>query len=220
MGWSLSKGFWGYQRVTHQSSGLGSSHFEKIILDLCASYGPLFRHSFGTKEQWRLWILHLLLEQNSNWSRISINPIEKEFLAFVFVIQKIWHYLVGQTIHIISRDNPLRILMTKPRFLNSKLANWAILLIQYDITFVPQKAFKGQALTDFLAAHLVQKTSKLHTDITHTHTCTYIYTYTNIHITRPHILHANTRYIHTHSCTYPHTHMHSRTHILNTQANN
>jgi len=55
--------------------------------------------------------------------------------------------------------------MTKPGSLNSKLANWVILLSQYDMTFVPRKAIKGQAFADFLAAHLVPKTSKLHEDI-------------------------------------------------------
>ena len=33
------------------------------------------------------------------------------------------------------------------------------------MTFVPQKAIKGQALADFLAAHPVSETSKLHEDI-------------------------------------------------------
>ena len=33
------------------------------------------------------------------------------------------------------------------------------------MTFVPQKAVKGQALVDFLAAHAVSKISKLHEDI-------------------------------------------------------
>ena len=33
------------------------------------------------------------------------------------------------------------------------------------MTFVPQKAIKGQAFADFLTAHSVSKTSKLHEDI-------------------------------------------------------
>jgi len=75
------------------------------------------------------------------------------------------HYLVGQTIHVISRVNPLWILITKPSSLKTRLANWAILLSQYDMTFVPQKAIKGQTLSDFLAAHPILETSKLYEDI-------------------------------------------------------
>jgi hypothetical protein len=93
------------------------------------------------------------------------NPVEKECLALVFAVQKTRHYLVGQTIHVVSRVNPLRILMTKPTSLNSRLANWAILLSQYNMIFTPQKAVKGQALADFLAAHPIPETSKLHEDI-------------------------------------------------------
>ena len=93
------------------------------------------------------------------------NPIEKEYLALVFAIQKTRNYLVGQTIHVISRVNPLRLLMTKPGSLNSRLAKCALLLSQYDMIFIPQQAVKGQALAEFLAAHPVLEHSKLHEDI-------------------------------------------------------
>jgi len=55
--------------------------------------------------------------------------------------------------------------MTKPTSLNSRLANWAMLLSQYNMIFTPQKSVKGQALVDFLAAHPVPETSKLHEEI-------------------------------------------------------
>jgi len=61
------------------------------------------------------------------------NPTEKECLALVFTVLKTRHYLVGQTIHVISRVNPLHILMTKSGSLNSRLAKRAILLSQYDM---------------------------------------------------------------------------------------
>ena len=93
------------------------------------------------------------------------NPVEKECHALFFAIQKMRYYLVGQTIHIISRVNPLRILITKSSSLNSRLANWFMLLSQYYMIFVSQKAIKGQALADFLATHLIPETSKLHEDI-------------------------------------------------------
>ena len=37
--------------------------------------------------------------------------------------------------------------------LSGRLAKWAMFLSQFDITYVPQKAMKGQALANFLAAH-------------------------------------------------------------------
>ena len=55
--------------------------------------------------------------------------------------------------------------MIKLGSLNSRLVKWAILLSQYDMLFVSQKAVKGQALADFLAAHPIPKSSKLHEDI-------------------------------------------------------
>jgi len=55
--------------------------------------------------------------------------------------------------------------MTKPGSLNSRLAKWAILLSQYDMLFVPQKAIKSQALADFLTTHSVSESSNLHEDI-------------------------------------------------------
>ena len=93
------------------------------------------------------------------------NPIEKKYLALVFAVQKMRHYLVGQTINIISRVNPLRLLMTKPSSLNGRLAKWAILLSQYEIRFLPQKAVKGQAVADFLAEHLDLRTTKLYEEL-------------------------------------------------------
>src|SRR3954465_9414864 len=79
------------------------------------------------------------------------NPIEKECLALVFAVQEMQHYLAGQTIHVVSRVNPLRLLMTRPSALNGRLTKWAMLRSQYDMHFMPQKAAKGQAIMDFLA---------------------------------------------------------------------
>jgi len=67
------------------------------------------------------------------------NPIEKECLALVFAIQKMWHYFMGQHIHVIFRVNPLWLLMTRPSSLNYRLVKWALLLSQYEMQFMPQK---------------------------------------------------------------------------------
>lgn len=46
-----------------------------------------------------------------------------------------------------------------------RLGKWALLMMEYDITFVLQKAIKGQALAEFLAAHPVPDDSPLVTDL-------------------------------------------------------
>ncbi|KAK4383508.1 hypothetical protein Sango_2768500 [Sesamum angolense] len=57
-----------------------------------------------------------------------------------------------QSIHLVSNANPLKYVMAKP-VLSDRLARWYLQLQQFEITYVPQKAVKGQVLADFLADH-------------------------------------------------------------------
>ncbi|XXG68721.1 hypothetical protein AAC387_Pa06g1742 [Persea americana] len=93
------------------------------------------------------------------------SPVEKECLAVMFVVQKLRHYLLSNTVYLISRINLLKVLVTKVGSLNARLAKWSILLSQFDIRYVPQKAIKGQALADFLAEHPLPKDSPLRDDL-------------------------------------------------------
>jgi len=95
----------------------------------------------------------------------SYNLVEKECLALIFVVHKMRHYLVRQTIHVISKVNLLRLLIRKSSLLNSRLAKWAILLSQYEMQFLPQKAVKGQAVADFLVEHPDRRAIKLYEDL-------------------------------------------------------
>ncbi|TYK06432.1 uncharacterized protein E5676_scaffold163G001350 [Cucumis melo var. makuwa] len=53
----------------------------------------------------------------------------------------------------------------KMSVISGHLAKWAIILQQYDILYIPQKAVKGQALADFLADHPVPLNWKLCDDL-------------------------------------------------------
>ncbi|XXG41962.1 hypothetical protein AAC387_Pa01g2323 [Persea americana] len=83
----------------------------------------------------------------------------------MFAVQKLRHYLLSNTVYLISRINLLKVLVTKAGSLNARLAKWSILLSQFDIRYVPQKAIKGQALADFLAEHPLPKDSPLSDDL-------------------------------------------------------
>jgi len=93
------------------------------------------------------------------------NPIEKEYLALICAIQKMRHYLVGQLIHVISEVNPLRLLLIRPSLLNGRLAKWVILISQYEMRFMPQKAVKGQTVAYFLAENPNSRSTKLYEDL-------------------------------------------------------
>ncbi|KAG9446056.1 hypothetical protein H6P81_012184 [Aristolochia fimbriata] len=55
---------------------------------------------------------------------------------------------------LISRADQLKYIMSRP-ILSGRLAKWALLLSEFEINFVPQRAIKGQALANFLADHPV-----------------------------------------------------------------
>ncbi|XP_011623305.1 uncharacterized protein LOC105420632 [Amborella trichopoda] len=85
-------------------------------------------------------------------------------LALVFAVQKLQHYLLTHSVQLISYAEPIKYLMSRP-ILSGCLAKWALLLIEFDIMNVPQKAIKGQALADFLVAHPLPKGSPLNEDL-------------------------------------------------------
>ncbi|XP_074271002.1 uncharacterized protein LOC141594921 [Silene latifolia] len=87
-------------------------------------------------------------------AELGYSPIEKMCLALIFAIQKLRHYFQAHTVHVISKADPIKYILSRP-VLSGRLAKWAVLLKQYDIVYIRQKAVKGQALADFLPDHPV-----------------------------------------------------------------
>ncbi|XP_015158987.1 uncharacterized protein [Solanum tuberosum] len=73
-------------------------------------------------------------------------------LALVFSIQKMKHYFRAHVVHLISRANPIKFVMSKP-VLSDRLARWYLQFQQFEIVYILQKVVKGQALADFLVDH-------------------------------------------------------------------
>ncbi|KAG9450365.1 hypothetical protein H6P81_010330 [Aristolochia fimbriata] len=87
-------------------------------------------------------------------AELNYTPIKKTCLALAFAVQKLRHYLLAHSTKLISRADPLKYIMSRP-ILSGRLAKWALLLSEFEINFVPQRAIKGQALANFLADHPV-----------------------------------------------------------------
>ncbi|KAL6291692.1 hypothetical protein ACE6H2_009202 [Prunus campanulata] len=94
----------------------------------------------------------------------NYTPIEKVCLALIFAVQKLRHYILSHGITLISKADPLKYLMAKP-VPSGRLAKWSLLLSEFEIKYVSQKAIKGQALADFLAAHPVPDNMELSNDL-------------------------------------------------------
>ena len=92
------------------------------------------------------------------------SPIEKTCLALMFSIQKLRHYLQAHSIQLVSRLDLIKYIMTKP-VLSGRLGKWALLLQEFEIIYVQQKAVKGQALANFLADHPIPDDWELFDDL-------------------------------------------------------
>ncbi|XP_062099929.1 uncharacterized protein LOC133805791 [Humulus lupulus] len=91
-------------------------------------------------------------------------PIEKVCLALIFAVIKLRHYLLSHPVTLVSKADPLRYILSKP-VLSGRLAKWSMILSEFEINFVLQKAIKGQVLADFLAAHPILNNMELREDL-------------------------------------------------------
>ena len=103
------------------------------------------------------------LSRTLNGAELNYSPIEKMCLTFFFAIDKLEHYMQAYTVHLIANADPIKYVLSRP-MVSSRIAQWAVLLQQYDLAYVPQKAVKGQALVDFLADHPISSDWKFSDD--------------------------------------------------------
>ena len=67
-------------------------------------------------------------------------------------------------VRVISKADPIKYILSRP-VLSGRLAKWAVILEQYYLVYVPQKAVKGQALEDFLVDHPIPNEWELNDDL-------------------------------------------------------
>ncbi|XP_070050836.1 uncharacterized protein [Nicotiana tomentosiformis] len=83
-----------------------------------------------------------------------LNYISRFIAQSTVISQKLRHYFCAYTTYLISRMDPLKYIFQKP-MPTGKLAKWQILLSEFNIVYITQKAVKRQALTDHLAENPV-----------------------------------------------------------------
>ncbi|XP_058763854.1 uncharacterized protein LOC131637289 [Vicia villosa] len=76
--------------------------------------------------------------------------LEKTCCALAWATKRLRQYMLTHTTWLIARMDPLKYVFEKPA-LTGRIARWQMLLSEYDIQYVTQKAIKGSVLADHLA---------------------------------------------------------------------
>ena len=69
--------------------------------------------------------------------------------------------MLSHTTWLISKMDPVKYIFEKPA-LTGRIARWHVLLSEFDIFYVTQKAIKGSALADYLAQQPLNDYQPMH----------------------------------------------------------
>ena len=81
--------------------------------------------------------------------------LERTCCALAWVAHRLREYMLSHTTWLISKMDPIKYIFEKPA-LTGRIARWQMLLLEYDIQYVNQKAIKGSTLVDYLAHNLLR----------------------------------------------------------------
>ena len=99
----------------------------------------------GKKEQ----AIYYLSKKFTNCeARYSL--LEKTCCALAWAARRLRQYMLSHTTWLVSKMDPIKYIFEKPA-LTGRIARWQMLLSEYDIVYVTQKAVKGSTLASYLA---------------------------------------------------------------------
>ncbi|XP_052489827.1 uncharacterized protein LOC105763354 [Gossypium raimondii] len=83
------------------------------------------------------------------------SPIEKLCCTLIWTTRRLRQYMLHYTTWLISKLDPLKYLMESTT-LNGRMTRWQILLSEFGIVYVNQKAVKGSAIVEFLGSRALE----------------------------------------------------------------
>ncbi|XP_025982649.1 uncharacterized protein, partial [Glycine max] len=92
---------------------------------------------------------------------MNYSMLERTCCALVWASHRLRQYMLSHTTWLISKMDPVKYIFEKPA-LTGRIARWQILLSEFDIVYVTQKAVKGSALADYLAQKPLQDYRPMH----------------------------------------------------------
>ena len=94
-------------------------------------------------------VIYYLSKKFTNYEA-KYSVLEKTCCALAWAAHRLRQYMLRHTTWLISKIDPIKYIFEKP-VLNGRIARWHMLLSEYDIQYVPQKAIKGSVIADYLA---------------------------------------------------------------------
>lgn len=117
----------------------------------------------GRKEQAIYYLSKRFVDYETRFT-----PFEKTCLALVYVTKRLRHYFFSYKVFLISPIDPIKYIFEKLATIG-RTARWLMMLSEFDITSVSQKAIKEQAIDDFLIDGPIEEPSSLSFDFPDEH---------------------------------------------------
>ncbi|PNX95908.1 hypothetical protein L195_g019106 [Trifolium pratense] len=89
--------------------------------------------------------------------------LEKTYCALAWAARRLRQYMLTHTTLLISKMDPIKYIFQKPA-LTGKIARCQMLLFEYDIQYVTQKAIKGSVLSEYLAHQPLEEHQPVQSD--------------------------------------------------------
>ena len=80
---------------------------------------------------------------------MNYSLLERMCCALVWAAHRLRQYMLSHTTWLVSKMDLVKYIFEKPA-LTGQIARWQVLLFEFDIIYVTQKAIKGNALADYL----------------------------------------------------------------------
>ena len=92
---------------------------------------------------------------------INCSLLERTSCALVWATHRLRQYMLNYTTWLVSKIDPVKYIFENPA-LTGRIAQWQVLLLEFDIVYVTQKAIMGSALADYLAQQPINDYQPMH----------------------------------------------------------
>ncbi|XP_006586492.1 uncharacterized protein LOC114424094 [Glycine soja] len=110
----------------------------------------------GKKE----WVVYYLSKKFAAYE-MNYYFLERTCCALVWAAHRLRQYMLSYTTWLVFKMDPVKYIFGKPTLIE-RIARWQVLLSEFDIVYVTQKAIKGSALAYYLAQQPINDYQPIH----------------------------------------------------------